>query len=494
MGAMRRDRTWIGMPMKMFALAIVLAAFGGCGGCGPKDSVDTLQDPNTCMECHPKHFQQWSGSMHAYASDDPVFIAMNKRGQRDTGGALGTFCVKCHAPMALQLGLVTTANVAAFDPNTLPPKARGITCYFCHNVDSVTDDHNNGLVLALDDTMRGGARNPVDSPAHNSLFDPEMSSKTNKSAMCGSCHDVVTPAPASVPLERTFTEWKTTVFAHDDPTNMLPLTCSKCHMNPTKDVIADKPGLNVPVRDLGFHDHGFPAIDTALTAFPEIDAQKAGIDAILKPAIAVKGPVPRNPNDPQPGGICVEPVNGGRITVRIDTFGTGHMFPSGAAQDRRVWLEVTAYDVNNVVLFSSGVVPSGKDPEEINDPNLAGFWDRTVRADGMPAHFFWDVVSPVDSRLLKPPVTLIPTDLNYDHSTTAQFLVGALRPQIDHITTRMWILPIAYSVLDQLVMTGDLDAAIPSKITPLLIPGGTQKWTKATQTMFTGCNPFPSPP
>ena len=79
------------MSMRVLALAIVLTACGDC--CGSKFTVETLQDPNTCTECHPKHFQQWSGSMHAYASEDPVFIAMNKRGQRETGNALGDFCV-----------------------------------------------------------------------------------------------------------------------------------------------------------------------------------------------------------------------------------------------------------------------------------------------------------------------------------------------------------------------------------------------------------------
>ena len=45
--------------------------------------------------------------MHAYASDDPVFRAMNQRAQRETSGALGDFCVKCHAPMAVQKALTT---------------------------------------------------------------------------------------------------------------------------------------------------------------------------------------------------------------------------------------------------------------------------------------------------------------------------------------------------------------------------------------------------
>jgi hypothetical protein len=123
----------------------------------PRERLD-----RTCSDCHPKHFQQWSGSMHAYASEDPVFVAMNQRGQRETGGALGTFCVKCHAPMASQQ-----------DPDNAGASIRrspraGITCYFCHNVASITETHNNGLVLANDQTMRGGPRTRVDTPAHHS--------------------------------------------------------------------------------------------------------------------------------------------------------------------------------------------------------------------------------------------------------------------------------------------------------------------------------------
>ena len=140
------------------AAAIGLAGCGG-GGEGPARSVAELQDPQTCNECHPKHYAQWSGSMHAYASDDPVFVAMNLRGQRDTGGALGTFCVKCHAPMAVELGL--TDRRRASIPRSCRPPPRGITCYFCHDIKSVQDTHNNGLVLAGDQTMRGGLTGPV---------------------------------------------------------------------------------------------------------------------------------------------------------------------------------------------------------------------------------------------------------------------------------------------------------------------------------------------
>src|SRR5262249_12036387 len=130
-------------------VGVALAALAACGD-APALPIARLEGPQTCMEGHPKHYQHAPGSMHAYASEDPVFVAMNKRGQRETGGTLGAFCVQCHAPMAVKLGLTTGSD---FDPAQLPAIAKGITCYFCHNVKAVTDTHNNGLVLALDQTM-----------------------------------------------------------------------------------------------------------------------------------------------------------------------------------------------------------------------------------------------------------------------------------------------------------------------------------------------------
>ena len=113
-------------------------------------SRDDLLDPQTCTKCHEDHYREWSGSMHAYASDDPVFLAMNKRGQRETGGKLGTFCVKCHAPMAVREGLTKDGlNLAQ-----LQQKYKGVTCFFCHSVSQVTDTHDAALTLADDLVIR----------------------------------------------------------------------------------------------------------------------------------------------------------------------------------------------------------------------------------------------------------------------------------------------------------------------------------------------------
>ena len=473
------------MTRHLVVLALLVAA---CGDDGAAYSVEKLMDPATCMECHPKHHEQWAASMHAYASDDPVFVAMNKRGQRDTNGELGTFCLKCHAPMAVASGTITAANAADFDPASLAPTERGITCYFCHNVDKIVADHNNGLVLANDQTMRGGLKNPVGNKAHHATYDPLMDSDANESEMCGSCHDVTTPK--GVELERSFKEWKTTFFAtNKDPTHHL--TCASCHMKSKTDVVADGPGLDVPQRAGGYHEHLWPAIDEALIPWPGMDLMATGIKRDLDPSIAVTGPAPRVTGDPTPGGICVLP--NGSITVRVDSIGTGHNWPSGAAHDRRAWLEVIAYRADNSIFFQSGVVPDGMDPEEINDPNLFGLWDRSFKDDGSPAHFFWDVATE-DRKTLPGPTTLVQTDPAFDHSRTATYGNLATVSEIDHITVRMRIRGLPYSALDELVASGDLSGTIAAQLRTLEIKGTSRHWDRATSgtgaATGTPCSPF----
>ncbi|HTR54556.1 MAG TPA: multiheme c-type cytochrome [Kofleriaceae bacterium] len=465
-------------------VALVAVALAGCRA-SPKLSVAELEDPATCASCHPHHFAEWSGSMHAYASDDPVFVAMNRRGQREA--QLGVFCVRCHAPMAVALGLT---DGTSFDPATLPARARGVTCYFCHDVAKIVGDHNNGLELALDDTMRGGVSDPIDTTAHRSSFDALMASSSNDSQMCGSCHDVVTPR--GVALERSYQEWKSTIFAAHDPGHELPLTCSGCHMKsePQVSEIA-QPSKS---RPNSFHEHLWPGIVQALTPFPGTDAQASAIARDLDPALTIVGAASPGASIGG-GGICVSPDGGGVLTVRIDTRGTGHMWPTGAAQDRRAWLEVIAYDASDRIVFASGTVADDQDPEDLADPHLYSIWDRAAAADGSPAHMFWDVAT-VQSKLLRPPVTIDPTDPAFDHSSTARYAVGPIYGQFDHVTARVRIRTLSHALLRQLVASGDLDPSIAARSAKTLdIAGASRHWTKAAAdavTPFSGCvaDPF----
>jgi hypothetical protein len=490
---------------------VFVLALSACDACdGPKKSVEELQNPETCKECHPKHYEQWVGSMHAYASEDPVFVAMNKRGQKDTNGELGDFCVSCHAPMAIQLGLATGAN---FDPAALPPEAKGITCFFCHNVEQVTDDHNNPIVLAMDQTMRGGARNPVDTPAHHSKFDAElMASKSNKSTMCGSCHDLVTPG--GVHLERSFKEWKESVWSFNDPdpTAFLPQTCSNCHMlpSPGRSVIADSPTLHVEGRQNGFHEHRWPAIDRALTPFPQVAEQLAGIKRDLADAVNIVGTRPLGSVEAK-GGICLEQMFQS-IDVRVDNISVGHMFPSGAAQDRRMWIHLVVKNDTGAVIYEAGKLDPGVDPEESTDTTVncepptnplmfsscSSFYDRTYKSDGTPAHFFWEVAS-YKSFLIRPAITLDQNAVGFDHSTTVRYAVGpAIYSATDRVEATLLMRPLPYGMLRELEQSGDLDPSVRATLeaqesTDPIIVGRTSVWTKATAgtgpAALTNCNP-----
>src|SRR5262249_11559060 len=156
----------------------------------------------------------------------------------------------------------------------------------------------------------------------------------------------------------------------------------------------------------------------ALVPFPETDAQATAVQKLLNGSLQIRGAVPRTGPTDTPGGICLDPP--GIISVRIDNVGSGHAWPSGAAFDRRAWLEAIAYRADNSIVFQSGVVPDGMDPEDVadTDTNLLGMWDRVYKDDNTPAQFFWDIARSDPSFLLKPAVTNVIGDPGYDHSLT----------------------------------------------------------------------------
>jgi len=60
----------------LFELTLITFVLGGCTSEEPKLlQGEALKDPESCRSCHASHVEQWSGSMHAYAGEDPIFLA-----------------------------------------------------------------------------------------------------------------------------------------------------------------------------------------------------------------------------------------------------------------------------------------------------------------------------------------------------------------------------------------------------------------------------------
>jgi hypothetical protein len=226
----------------------------------------------------------------------------------------------------------------------------------------------------------------------------------------------------------------------------------------------------VPLRPLGVHEHTFGGIDEALTDWPDKAGQQAAIARDLGPAIG--------------GKLCVSPNNGGQIEVTLDDRGPGHNWPSGAAQDRRAWLELVAYDASDNVVFSSGVVAADQDPEDIaaSDPNLWAMYDKTVDASGQPAHFFWQVTSYDGKATLPPAVTTDISDPRYYHAVTHTFPTPGLVPSFAKVDMRVLIRPVPHAVLNDLVTGGELDPTAAAAMPTIELGGTKLEWTAAMGT------------
>ncbi len=467
-------------PMRRCASVILGALLAACGShhetiseTAPDASAasarstlsrDAMLDPQACQGCHPSHYDDWSRSMHAYASDDPVFLAMNQRGQRETNGQLGSFCVKCHAPMAVQDGQTTDGlNLA-----TLSPKYKGVTCFFCHSVASVDGTHNAALTLSGDLAMRGEYANPVPNAAHvgtySALHDRDQ---LDSARACGACHDIVV-ADTNAFIERTSCEWSHSAFAAPVPNGGQ--TCVQCHMVESSGAIAQVP--NAPLRK--YHSHDFPGVDVALgPSLTDGGAEKVAVQQFLASSLQ--------------GGLCVTQAGG--IRVILDPVFLGHDWPSGAAQDRRAWAEVIAYSGGDVI-YQSGVVPDGTSAVAVqNDPDFWLLRDQMFDPQGNAVDMFWQAATSIGNEI---PALATFDQLDprfYNTHVVQTYPRNATLPQMpDRVTLRMRLQPVGVDVLENLVDSGDLDPSVARSMPTFDVSflgadggvGPALEWTPAT--------------
>jgi hypothetical protein len=444
-----------GRARLLFGACVMLVAGCGSGSETPQLDPQALRDPTACMTCHPDQYNEWSGSMHAYSSDDPVFRAMNQRAQRETGNALGTFCLKCHAPMAVRQNLTTDGS----NLDQLPQASKGVTCYFCHATESVDGTHNNPLTLATDNSLFGPFSDPIAGMPHQGkysrLFDDTQVESANT---CGACHDIVNLQNAHV--ERTFQEWQDTLFA----TPPRGSTCIPCHMNGR-----DGNASTVAPKTRRLHSHAFPGVDLALTPLPNMDVQRQGAQDLLDTTVQTS--------------ICVKSFPP-EIEVIMDNVGAGHGFPSGATPDRRAWVELTAYAGGDVIYSSGGAAAAPLDDSP--DPDLWLMRDCIFDASGAPVEMFWQAVTVADpsGQLPGSILQVVSMPATFSKTHILKTYPGPSSPPLaqmpDRITVAVHLQAIGDDVLADLVASGDLDPSLPPNIARYDLGGGAMlEWTPA---------------
>ena len=439
------------------SLILIISLAAGCTEEVVYDlSSEEIMKPEACAECHPVHFDEWSGSMHAYSSKDPIFLAMNKRGQRETNGELGDLCVRCHAPLAVALGETTDG----LNLEELPDHLQGVNCYFCHSVDKVEGSHNNPIKLATDNIMRGGVFSPMKTTGHASAYSEFLDGDNLKSSeMCGSCHDIV--LPNGTHIERTFAEWQHTIYSKEE--TQPSLSCTACHFN----------GVNAPIADVEdapqrrHHSHMNPGVDLALNEFPFREEQRAAVQSALDSTLSTQ--------------VCVYPDGvSTNIVVSLENIAAGHKWPSGASPDRRAWVEVIAKKDGEIIYHSGKVSQEQAVSEvEVQDSTIWVFRDHLQDAQGNDVHMFWEAED-YTSELLPAPTSLSPFDPSYiDTHVTRYYPIQSGEP--DEVEVVVHIRPVGLDFVDDLIASGDLEPSIRNEVPTITIEGSRILWKASLQ-------------
>lgn len=193
-----------------------------------------------CAKCHQKIYDEWRVSGHAYAAISPMFTRFEQKVAELTRGTAGTFCLRCHAPVATQTDFPRDA--AIFDGPAV--FREGITCIACHRVverygrvngerrietgseyDPVVGNlGGDGVQAAIADKDHFKVKtDPNDKrplqPIHTGAIQFEQLSD---SSFCAGCHQVV--VQPGIGLEIVYQQYR------QGPACKKGISCQDCHM------------------------------------------------------------------------------------------------------------------------------------------------------------------------------------------------------------------------------------------------------------------------
>lgn len=343
----------------------------------PVDSLQIFRDafntPEKCQTCHPNHYSEWQGSMHAYGFVDPIFFRLNEIGQNNSNNSLDQFCIKCHSPFAALL----KEAPPGFDFAQLSELSKkGVQCDVCHNIKSF--ERGRSISHFFIDGRRHG---PITDPKSNSFHEPKFDARYAQSNICSPCHDVI--APSGERVEETSTEWDNSAYV------AMGVECQNCHM-PT---YSGEAAVGGPTRN-NLHRHYFLGVDIPLVPFPNRQNTIQLVDDLLKNAVTMTVDVPAQ----------ISSTDNLDINVIINNDKTGHNVPSGNIFERQMWVEVMVTDAaTDSILYVSGnldpnqdllnqhseFVANGTVPEDVDLTMFTG----TGYHNGQETLFFWEADS-----------------------------------------------------------------------------------------------------
>jgi hypothetical protein len=170
-----------------------------------------IQSVSKCDNCHGNFdpagepWFNWSGSMMAHASRDPLFWATVAVAEKDFDGA-GDLCIRCHVPEGWLAGRSTPTDGSGLAQND----ADGVQCDFCHRL--TNPDASEHVGVQVPPFVANDAGAPAEAYLGSGMAvlsnanaklgpyaDAEATHQWEQSLfhrsadLCGTCHDVSNP-------------------------------------------------------------------------------------------------------------------------------------------------------------------------------------------------------------------------------------------------------------------------------------------------------------
>ena len=353
-----------------------------------------------CKSCHTEIFNQWADSNHKNMVDsNPYYMVMETIAGEVEGEEFRKWCMGCHNPSGLTTGLSRTSHPMNDNSlaNTLFDKQgktltdnyakhgnarleEGVSCLTCHRIIDAKSDGNASYTLDL--TNR--AMYPFEQSELSSgefmaekfiNAKPEVHKKSyskdlyKKSAYCASCHDETSPTTGKK-IVSTFKEWEASPFNQPD-NKKEHKSCIDCHMtylenNKFSPLVGQSTNGGVVKKDVKVHY--FTGSNHFLSGLKSKTHEDQTIQ-LLKTAAKLDVILENN-----------------QLKVGVKNVGAGHHLPTGVADFRELWLDITVKDATGKVIFEAGKLKEDGDLGQDARPFMKVFGDKEGNPVGL---LFW---------------------------------------------------------------------------------------------------------
>ncbi len=389
------------LPSNSYAKQEKLVNIAFTDGAKYHHSVDWTNSV-TCKACHPKIFKQWADSNHRHLADsNPYYMVLENLAGMDKGKEFRQWCMGCHNPSAVSMhqertthfmqdnimpeplftkGSQNLINEYKKNPNRLE---QGVSCIACHRIVKAKPIGNSSYTLNLSKRKKYFYEDShtdmkvwisqklinANPQVHKNEY---MQPLYKKSEYCASCHNEFLPHSGKKVVS-TYEQWKKSPY--NDPKHPNEhKDCIDCHMTNLRNgkfsplqghsTLGGKNKKDIKV-------HYFAGGNYFLSGLKNTENESQSLQ-LLKTSAKLDVTIDKN-----------------ILYVGVKNVGAGHKLPTGAADFRELWLDITVKDSNEKIVFSSGKLNKGGDIQKNSVIFNKVFGDKDGKPVGL---FFWRYV------------------------------------------------------------------------------------------------------